>query len=218
MVASTRYFQNCLGVFEGGGVKGIAYVGAYREAIKRGVSFSEIVGASVGSIIAVMIAAGVTPEKLESIVRELDFNSFLNRPETLDGIGFNKYYKFGMQLILPKEYIPIYDKLGMYNSNKVEEFVENNLRDILGKNETIKFSHLKLPCSIVAADLKTGKAKIWGTKTTPDEDVAKAVRTSSNIPLFFQPVEKRYVDGGILSNLPTFLFNRVYSKISIKPI
>jgi predicted acylesterase/phospholipase RssA len=73
---TTKYFQNCLGVFQGGGCKGPAYIGAFEEITKRGVSFSSLVGTSVGSIIAALIAAGATPSQLNTIIEKM--NSFLS--------------------------------------------------------------------------------------------------------------------------------------------
>ena len=67
----TKFFQNCLGVFQGGGCRGAAYVGAYKQSIELGISFSELVGASTGSIIAVFIGAGASPKQLEKIIKEL---------------------------------------------------------------------------------------------------------------------------------------------------
>jgi len=53
----------------------------------------------------------------------------------------------------------------------------------------------------------TVDAKTFSTFDTPDDDVAWAVRCSCSIPGFFQPVNGRYVDGGVLSNLPSFVFS-----------
>src|SRR6185295_8266772 len=55
----------------------------------------------------------------------------------------------------------------------------------------------------------TMKARVWSTRTTANQSVAHAVRSSCTIPLFFQPVEEGsalLVDGGIVSNIPHFLF------------
>lgn len=72
----TKYFTSCKGVFQGGGCKAIAYVGAYKKAYERGVFFSELAGTSAGSIIAAFIAAGAKPEYLEKVVKELNFKEF----------------------------------------------------------------------------------------------------------------------------------------------
>ena len=66
----TDYFNNCIGVFQGGGCKAIAYIGAYKKAHELGIMFSEVAGTSAGSIIAAMIAIGCSPQRLEDIVKK----------------------------------------------------------------------------------------------------------------------------------------------------
>lgn len=213
----TKYFQNCLGVFQGGGCKGAAYVGAYKSCTEHGISFSEVVGASAGSIIAVFIAAGANPKQLEEIIRNLDFKKLLIPPSELQITG-SKLIKYGKWLI-PKEFKPIasiINCLGLHSSNYIEEFIDTNLRILLNSAARVKFKDLIIPCSLIVSDLSANDSKIFSTKLTPDDDVAKAVRCSSNIPIFFQPIDGRYVDGGMLSNLPIHLFkdkNSFHSKI-----
>ena len=74
----TKYFTSCKGVFQGGGCKAIAYIGAYKKAYERGVFFSELAGTSAGSMIAALIAAGAKPEYLERVVKDLDFKDFIS--------------------------------------------------------------------------------------------------------------------------------------------
>ena len=108
-------------------------MGAYKESVKRGVFLSEVIGSSAGSIVAVMIAVGASPDKLEEIVRKLDFSKFLKPPENLINFHESKLSAFIMK-ILPhryKQYCNIISKLGMYNSSYIEMFVETHLREIL---------------------------------------------------------------------------------------
>ena len=65
-------FCNCLGIFQGGGVKAIAYAGAYDEARKAGIGFSHVAGTSAGAIFAALIAAGASPEKILEIAHSQD--------------------------------------------------------------------------------------------------------------------------------------------------
>lgn len=58
----SKYFNSCKGVFQGGGCKAIAYIGAYKRAYERGVFFSDLAGTSAGAIIATLIAAGAKPK------------------------------------------------------------------------------------------------------------------------------------------------------------
>lgn len=68
---------------------------------------------------------------------------------------------------------------------------------------------LPIPTHIVAGDIVDRRKKVWSTTKTPTESVAFAARASCSIPVFFQPVQEGqilYVDGGIISNLPLFVF------------
>ena len=76
-----------------------------------------------------------------------------------------------------------------------------------GIRRRVRFSDLPIPTYVVAADIITSGVKIWGSFTTPEDEVAFAVRCSCSIPAFFQPVDGRYIDGGVLSNLPVFVFS-----------
>ena len=63
-------------VFEGGGVKGIALVGAYSVLEEHGYSRQNMAGASAGAIVAALVAAGYSAAELREIIGGLDFLSF----------------------------------------------------------------------------------------------------------------------------------------------
>ena len=60
------------GVFSGGGIKGIALIGAYEEIEKRGYQFERVAGASAGAIIAALIAAKYSSKEIYQILDELN--------------------------------------------------------------------------------------------------------------------------------------------------
>lgn len=205
----TKYFTSCKGVFQGGGCKAIAYVGAYKKAYERGVFFSELAGTSAGSIIAAFIAGGAKPEYLEKVVRNLNFKEFITKYKKA-----NKLERFILNNILPKKYKKyckylskgIIQSYGIFDAETIENFVEEHLRILTGLEQTVTFEDLIPNLHIVCADLERHTLKVWNKDRTPSESVAKAVRCSCSIPFFFQPAENKYVDGGILSNLPSFIF------------
>lgn len=72
-------------VFEGGGAKGMVFVGACEEFFKRGHSFDRLLGTSAGAITATLMAAGYTPEEMLAALTEKEdgkpvFASFLGLP------------------------------------------------------------------------------------------------------------------------------------------
>lgn len=206
----TRFFQACRGVFEGGGTRGAAHVGAYQAAIQSGVHFSEVAGTSAGSIVAALVGAGASPDYLLKTVAGLRFSELLSDPErrvdTPWVAQFAGLFLFGKYRILRR----IARKGSAYSSKKIQVKVDDWLSELLpGVDRPIKFKDLPLPTWIVATDLSGRRAKVWSSKDTPDESVAFAVRCSCSIPLFFEPVEAGvdlYVDGGMLSNLPSFVY------------
>ena len=70
------HFRNL--VFEGGGVKGIAYVGALEKLQERNIlqNVTRVGGASAGAINAVLLSLGYTLDEMNEIMADLDFNNF----------------------------------------------------------------------------------------------------------------------------------------------
>lgn len=213
----TINFKNCLGVFQGGGCKALAFVGAYKEAKARGVNFSEVAGTSAGSIMAALVAAGASPSDLEALLRKIDFSSFQAPVDKSISASFG-FKKFPIaRKILSKVFgrnkqatcvLSILDNLGLYSSIELENWLNETLKELLGIEERdVYFSDLKLPLHVIATDISKQQQIIWNDSHNEGMTVAKAVRSSCTIPLFFQPVEMKYLDGGLVSNLPSFTLN-----------
>ena len=206
-VQKTRFFQSTLGVFQGGGCRAAAFVGAYDAAVKRGVRFTEVAGTSAGSIVAALIGAGAGPKFLLDTIGTLDFGKFAGPPTRSSKrrlwAKLISMHKLGQSLA------DIYYDLGLHSSEYIENWLESQLRILLpAASQPISFHDLILPTWIVAADARGERVRVWSSDSTATDSVATAVRASCSIPLYFQPVEGRYFDGGLLSNLPTFVFNR----------
>jgi NTE family protein len=56
--------QQAFGIFEGGGGKGLAHVGALRCALDNGIEFIGVAGASAGAIVSSLVACGYQPREL----------------------------------------------------------------------------------------------------------------------------------------------------------
>lgn len=64
-------------VFEGGGVLGIAFLGAARLCAELGLRWHGLAGTSAGAITATLLAADLNIDQLEQILGHLDFAAFL---------------------------------------------------------------------------------------------------------------------------------------------
>ena len=77
-------------VFEGGGAKGMAFVGALRALQDNNHTSGRLVGTSAGAITATLIAAGYTADMMEAALGEKDnkgrpvFERFMDRPKAED--------------------------------------------------------------------------------------------------------------------------------------
>jgi len=72
-------------VFEGGGAKGMVFVGAMQEFERRGHTCKRLLGTSAGAITAALLAAGYTAAEMLDALAEEDggrpvFSTFLGRP------------------------------------------------------------------------------------------------------------------------------------------
>lgn len=194
-------------VFEGGGVLGICYAGALKALEERGYTPQRCAGTSAGSVIAALIAAGYTSGELMNIIHKMDFGSLLksNGPE---------------RSRIPSGIFSLIYRKGAYDSGSIEAWVES----MLEKKGVTRFKDVmhegKSMLKIIAADI-TGKRvfilpddlRMYGVNPM-EFSIAKAVRMSCAIPLFFTPVELKYrgkknyiVDGGLLSNYPIWIFD-----------
>ena len=67
-------------IFEGGGVKGIAYIGAIEELQAKGIikQIERVGGTSAGAINAVLIGLNYSVEDTKEILWKLNFNNFMS--------------------------------------------------------------------------------------------------------------------------------------------
>lgn len=205
-------------VFEGGGVRAIAFVGAVDETEKRGITFHQVAGTSSGSLVASFIAAGYRAEEMKRMIIETPFQSFLRRS-----------WVFQTKYVGPM--VRLFIKKGLYSGEALEQWVHQKLLE----KGIHTFGDLeKNKLRIIASDITNGKLLLL-----PDDiaqfgidpmkfPISKAVRMSTSIPYFFDPVMIRrslqsmrkdqqesfrkqfvyVVDGGLLSNFPLWIFDK----------
>lgn len=192
-------------VFSGGGIRGFALIGAYEAIEAKGLRWRRLAGTSAGSLVAALIAAGYTSKEMIDLLDELELRHFLDERKCL--------FPFPMW-----KWLRIYWRMGLYKGEVFEQWV----KEVLAARGVKTFGDLpKESLSIVASDVTNGRMLIL-----PDDlpqygvnpaafSVAKAVRMSTSIPYFFEPVKLQtkeggciVVDGGVLSNFPLFYLMR----------
>ena len=198
----TYNFRNL--IFEGGGVKGIAYLGAMDVLDKKGIleQVERVGGTSAGAINAILVGLGFTPEETRDILWSLDFNRFMD-----DDWG------------IVRDTERLIEQYGWYKGDFFRNWVGNLIREKTGNSEStfadieaLKEKKKFRSLYFMGTNLSTRFSEVFSAEHTPRVCVADAVRISMSIPLFFaakrSPRGDVYVDGGVLDNYPVKLFDR----------
>lgn len=193
-------------VFEGGGVKGIAYVGALEVLEAKGIlpGIERVAGASAGAINATLLGLGYDHAEMLEILQALDFENFLD-----DSWGV---FRDSSRLL---------SEFGWYKGDFFREWIGERIEAKTGNaNATFNDVHEAatrgapfLDVYFIGTNLSTRFAEVYSYKHTPRMCIADAVRISMSIPLFFaamrSPRRDVLVDGGVLDNYPVKLFDRL---------
>ena len=79
--------QNKIGLcLSGGGVKGLAHIGVLKLIDSLGIKIDYITGTSMGGVIGALYACGYTGKQIDSLAKNLDWNSVLNQNVPLNEI------------------------------------------------------------------------------------------------------------------------------------
>lgn len=204
-------------ILEGGGVRGLAYAGVFSVLEEKGIlpQIEKVGGSSAGSIAGMLISIGYTADEIDSLMMELPVQKFN------DGKGgmWGKYRRFKNDFGIYKG--EVFEKwlqqLVAYKTNKplltFEELHQLHLQNSLYKD---------FYCT--GTNLSKQQLEIFSYMHSPGMPVALAVRISSTVPLYFEPVAldnqlqkikksdstsfvNYYVDGGMLCNYPICMFD-----------
>jgi len=197
------HFKNL--VFEGGGVKGMAYSGAMEILAEKGIlqKIERVGGTSAGAINSILVGLNYSVDDMKEVLWKLNFNDLMDN-------------QWGLIEGLPR----LAGKYGWYKGDFFRRWIgeiirrktgssEASFADIDAQKEQKGFKDLY----IIGTNLSTHFSEVFSNEKTPHMPVADAVRISMSIPLFF--ASKRagrrgdvYVDGGVLANYPVKLFDR----------
>jgi NTE family protein len=223
-------------VLDGGGVKGAALAGALKAAEEQKIDFVGYGGTSAGSIVALLASIGYSGEaireRLTSDVhptRMLDDDGSLYRAaydqtqRLLDVIKtFRPVWRELETLRILWRNRKLLRKLGqefgLYSGEKLTQVLLELIKAKLPSLREVDdptFSDLEAaggkPLKIVASDTRAKRAILFSNSPdSPSQSVIQAVRASAGYPFFFKPVVhdgRRLVDGGLTSNLPSFVFS-----------
>lgn len=178
-------------ILKGGGVKGIAYLGALQELFKYNIiNFDWFVGTSVGGMLSTLLGAGYKVEELIKIMYEKNFSDFLDSAGIWVPLSF-----------LRKGYC--------YKGDSIRLWVDQLLQDKqpVPRGTEIKMSELQYRTSVFATKINK-KHLLFDSEYVENyrnSPAAFAAKCSMSIPFLFRPelIEGfKVYDGGLTFNFP----------------
>ncbi len=201
-------------VFEGAGMRGLAYCGALATLEEQGLAANveKVGGTSAGAITALLFSLGYTAAEIETLISTTKFKKFNDGKFWIIGGFFrikNKYGWYRCQRFTDFIASLIAAKTGNGDMT-FEEFYEQGYKDLY----------------VTATCLNQQNMVVLSRETYPKMKLKDAVRISMSIPLYFQAVfvdsegniyDKQQsdkhldimVDGGIIGNFPIQIFDRI---------
>lgn len=185
--------------FSGGGIKALAFCGALRALEKEGLmgGVKRIIGTSAGALVGMMLACGFTSYDLIDIIKSRDFKHLKDNSSLLDNV-----HRFVFNY-------------GFYSGDLIETWLGEHL-EARGISSEITFDEIwsKFGKELIITGTHLNERKIvyFCRDLYPNMPVKTAVRISTSIPLFFEPIrldKDIYVDGALLGNNPIGYFEKI---------
>ena len=210
-------------VFEGAGIRGIAYCGAIQALEDRGMlpAIEKVGGTSAGAITALCVSLGYSADEITDLLYSTKFSKFNDGRFFFIG-GINRVNKY----------------FGWYRGEKFVKWIEKIIEKKTG-NANISLEELYnkgfKDLYITATILNEQRLVILSRKTYPRMRVKDAIRISISIPFYFEavfidkegktirhPKNKEgldiMIDGGFVGNFPIKIFDSVVNKGSSESV
>lgn len=165
-------------VLGGGAARGMAHIGVLEALEANGVRPDFIVGASAGSLVGGLYAAGLSTARMRILAHQLKWWDISRLPMSVS-------WSTLAALTAP---------LGMLDLDRLSDLI----RKVLDADP--HFHELAIPFAAIATDIATGQSIMLN-----DGPIAPAIRASCSVPGIFTPVRRNgrlLVDGGTSNNLP----------------
>jgi len=210
-------------VFQGGGVRGVAYAGALQE-LPASFRVHTVAGASAGSIVTALLAIGKTPDQIKSLLSEKEFFQLIQPTDAQRTARLVAAFSDMRNAWDPKT-----SKLSLFQAWRIRRKHKSIFQDVgqvmaqkgmhrsqalrvwldrVTEGKTFEEAKSCEDLRIIAANVSTREYKIYSKKNWGSRPIAEAVHASVSIPVFFEPFydgTSFLVDGGLLSNFPAFL-------------
>lgn len=191
---------NSIGIaFSGGGLQGIAHVGAVQALYELGIKPQYVSGTSSGSAMAAVVAMGCSAEEMKTMVKK--------HWKTLANIDNKLIFKSLAHFIVNKK--------STKDGIKSGELISDSIKDVMDFKGIKSFKDLPINLSVCTVDTFTTDECIFTTEDEhlendhihyiTDAPLELAVRASMSFPAIYTTCpykEYNFIDGGSKDNLP----------------
>ncbi len=175
-------------IFGGGAIRGLAYLGALRAMKEMNISIKSFAGSSVGAVFAAFASLDYSFEEFEEIFKEVNFDLFRD-------VRLDITKKFA---ISKGEHFLDWIRTGIEKKFYAEKYEK-------GKNKPVTFKDIDKDFFVITTNINGCTPYIFSKYTTPDFEVAQAVRISTSLPGLLEPFEFEnnvLIDGDIMKSWP----------------
>ena len=172
-------------VFKGGGVRGIAYVGALEVLDELGVvdPIQRVAGTSAGAFAATLVSFRKSIPETKAILDTLDVKRIPQKRTKSRKLKF-------WETIDDESYLRFFNRYGWYSSQYFYDWIQDVIADQCDGNRRATFSEFRdrgfRDLYIVASNISRQRAEFFSADRSPNVAVADAVRMSVSIPIFFE--------------------------------
>lgn len=169
----------------GGGVRGLGHIPVLETIDACGIKPVALAGTSMGALMGVLYAAGMSGQAIRRLVEE----HMVNRDDGIKDLYAKKAYLLKWLKVV---------RLSWTGTGLL--MADNFLRYLIEQVDVVNFEDLQIPLRVVATDFYSGESIIFDSGP-----LLPALKASMSIPGVFVPVEHDgniLVDGGMSNNLP----------------
>lgn len=224
-------------VLEGGGFKGLSYIGALKALKQYGYyvddryAFRNISGTSVGCLFGLFVALDIDPERLESLAYRTNFVELLDADDTADDLLFDfprfsdytivgcarfavravRYTIRVVKLWLSSKSPGLVSGTSLISwlMNKVVPLSRHRIDPDITMNEFATLTNHDLTCYVTR--LIDTELIRYNAEQSPNARLFDALYASISLPIVFKPLLDEHgrplVDGGLLDNFPIYAYD-----------
>lgn len=183
----------------GGGLKGLAHIGALKALEELGIEINYITGTSSGAMMAALYAMGYTPDEMIQVTKE-SYKKMIKFKKSV-------FLKAGIKFLISRKI----ELQGIIDGEEIEQIIEKYAE----QKEIRKISDIQKKFAMITVDSKSTKKTILTSTNDINKEkdveylsnipIGKAVHASMSFPAIFTPCkyeEYCFIDGGTVDNLP----------------